>query len=55
MRQPSRAELRPYAQKLHDMQFHGEKPKPSGEGVWQLHGIMYIDDLRGQFDKSDEE
>ena len=55
MTQPSRAELQPYAQKIHDMQFHGEKPKASGEGVWPLHSITYIEDLRGQFDKSDEE
>lgn len=54
MTQPSRAELRPYSQKLHDMQYHGDKPKDSGEGVWQLHGIVYIDDLRGQFDRSDD-
>jgi len=55
MTQPSRKELRPYAQKLHDMQFHGDKPKASGEGVWQLHGIVFIDDLRGQFDRTDED
>lgn len=46
MPQPVRPELRPYAQKLHDMQFHGQKPKPDGSGVWQLHGITYIEDLR---------
>jgi hypothetical protein len=45
MRQKCREELRPYAAKLHDMQFHGERPKPGGDGVWQLHGIVYIDDL----------
>jgi hypothetical protein len=48
MTQAARLELRPYATKLHDMQFHGEKPKPTGDGVWQLHGIVYLDDLRGQ-------
>lgn len=51
MTEPVRAELQPYATKLHDMQFHGEKPKPDGSGVWQLHGITYIDDLRGLADR----
>lgn len=46
MAQRVREELEPYASKLHDMQFHGEKPKPDGSGVWQLHGITYIEDLR---------
>lgn len=55
MPQPMRDELKPYAAKLHDMQFHGEKPKPDGSGVWQLHGITYIEDLRGQFDREMEE
>ena len=45
MTNPARAELQPYASKLHDMQFHGQKPKPDGSGVWQLHGITYIDSL----------
>jgi hypothetical protein len=45
MPQPVRRELEPYAAKLHDMQFHGEKPKPDGSGIWQLHGITYIEDL----------
>lgn len=51
MSQPVRQELRPYAAKLHDMQFHGQKPKPSGDGVWQLHGIVYLEDLRSQADR----
>jgi hypothetical protein len=55
MTQPSRAELKPYAGKLHDMQFKGQKPKESGEGTWQLYGITYIDDLRGQFDREQRE
>jgi hypothetical protein len=46
MPQPVRPELQPYASKLHNMQFHGQKPKPDGSGVWQLHGITYIEDLR---------
>jgi hypothetical protein len=41
-------ELLPYAAKLHDMQFHGQKPRDDGNGVWQLQGITYIDDLRPQ-------
>ena len=39
MPQPARAELQPYAAKLHDMQFHGYKPRPDGAGAWPLHGI----------------
>jgi len=53
MPQPVRAELQPYATKLHDMQFHGQKPKQDGSGIWQLHGITYVDDLRGQADRGD--
>ncbi|OHB68617.1 MAG: hypothetical protein A2V70_15475 [Planctomycetes bacterium RBG_13_63_9] len=45
----------PYATKVHDMQFHGEKPKPTGEGSWPLHGIVYLDDLRGQADREQGE
>jgi len=48
MPQPVRDELQPYASKLHDMQFHGQKPMADGSGVWQIHGITYLDDLRGQ-------
>ncbi|HEY1377710.1 MAG TPA: DUF3800 domain-containing protein [Gemmataceae bacterium] len=51
MVQPVRDELRPYANKLHDMQFRGEKPKPDGGGTWPLYGIVSIDDLRGRFDR----
>lgn len=49
--QPVRAELQPYASKLHDIQFHGQKPKPDGSGIWPLHGITYLDDLRGHGEK----
>ena len=52
MPQPIRKELSPYAAELHDMQFVGEKPTQDGGGVWHLFGIKYIDDLRGQFDRS---
>ncbi len=55
MNHPVRQELRPYAAKLHDMQFHGEKPKPGGDGVWELHGIVYLDDLRSQADREQGE
>ncbi|NLS91429.1 MAG: DUF3800 domain-containing protein [Planctomycetaceae bacterium] len=55
MTQPSRLELRLYEKKLHDMQYRGEKPKQEGNGVWQLYGITYIDDLRGHFDRPEEE
>ena len=54
MPQPFRAELQPYVNKLHDMQFHGQKPRPDGTGVWQLHDITYLEDLRGQFDREIE-
>lgn len=54
MPQRCREELRPYAQKLHDMQFVGEKPKRDGDGVWQLYGIRYLDDLRGEFDRDED-
>lgn len=54
MQQPCRQELRPYASKLHQMQFHGDKPRATRDGVWQLHGIVYLDDLRGQFDRDQE-
>ena len=51
MSQPSRAELGPYAGKLHEMQFRGQKPKRDDVGHWSLHGIRYIDDLRGRLDR----
>jgi hypothetical protein len=53
MPQPAREELRPFAAQLHNMQFHGEKPKPDGSGVWQLHGIHYMNDLRGGVDREE--
>lgn len=54
MPQPCREELRPYAAKLHEMQYHGEKPKRGSTGCWRLHGIRYLDDLRGRFDRKAE-
>jgi hypothetical protein len=55
MLQPKRDELVGYAQKLHDMQFHGEKMLPDGSGTMPLHGIIYLDDLRGQLDRDAED
>jgi hypothetical protein len=55
MPQPCRDELKPYARKLHDLQYHGRKPKQDGTGHWQLHGIVYLDDLRGRLDRLADE
>jgi len=55
MAQPSRDELKPYANKLHEIQYHGLKPKRDGSGHWPLHGIIYMDDLRGRIDRLAEE
>ncbi len=52
MPQPIRAELQPYATKLHNMQFQGEKPKVDGTGVWPLRGITYLNDLRGHAERA---
>ena len=51
MPQPAREELGSFVTKLRDMEFHGQKPKEDDSGVWQLHGIRYIDDLRGHGEK----
>jgi hypothetical protein len=48
---PVRDELIPFADKLREMQFRGEKPRDYEDGVWNLHGIAYIDNLVGQFDR----
>ncbi len=55
MPQPARAELAPYATKLQDMQFVGEKPKIDGSGNWDLYGSTYLDDLRSQSDRANQE
>lgn len=55
MREPIRKELLPYATKLQDMQFIGEKPKQDSDGVWHLFGIRHINDLRGQFDREHDD
>lgn len=55
MPQPARAELAPYATKLQDIQFVGEKPKIDGSENWNLYGITYLDDLRGQSDRANQE
>ena len=44
MPQEARDELKPFANKLHDMQFIGEKPKRDNAGHWILYGIKYIAD-----------
>ena len=51
MPQVSRQELKPFADKLHELQFHGQKPKRDGTGYWPLHGIVYLDDLRPRSDR----
>lgn len=54
MTQLRRNELQPFADKLHEMQFQGEKPRRDGKGVWDFYGITYLDDLRGRFDREGE-
>jgi hypothetical protein len=55
MPQRERAELKPYAGKLHDMQFEGEKPgRDEDADLIPLYGICYLDDLRGQRDRDIE-
>jgi hypothetical protein len=54
MTKPRRDELKPFADKLHQMQFKGSKPKQDGVGSHDLFGITYIDDLRGRFDKQED-
>jgi hypothetical protein len=49
MPHPARSELKPYADKRHEMQFHGERI--DGVGRFELHGICYLDDLRGRLDR----
>src|SRR5207247_5307645 len=43
MPQLARAELKPYSDKLHEMQYQGERPSPDGSGTIPLHGICYLD------------
>ena len=45
MNKPQREELKPFADKLHQMQFKGKKPIKDGPGNHELYGIKYIDDL----------
>lgn len=51
---PRRNELVGFADKLHDMQFRGEKPLPGGAGIIPLNGIVHLGDLRGQSDRVEE-
>ncbi|HEX40495.1 MAG TPA: DUF3800 domain-containing protein [Phycisphaerales bacterium] len=55
MSQPCRDELKPFARKLHLMQFEGEKPGDAPGEKWRLYGITYIDDLRGRRDRDPPE
>jgi hypothetical protein len=55
MPQPARAELKPYADKFHDMQFQGQRPGRDSAGTIPLHGICYLDDLRGKKDRDGED
>lgn len=55
MPQPAREELAPYAAKLQDMQFVGEKPKIDGSGNWNLYGITYFDDQRSQSARANQQ
>lgn len=54
MQQPKRTELAGYTQKLHDMQFHGQKILAEETDPMDLHGIIYLDDLRGHLERVDE-
>jgi hypothetical protein len=51
---PVREEIVAFAKKVREMQFRGEKPRDDGAGNWRLYGIKYLDDLRGQADRSVE-
>ncbi|MBN1818436.1 MAG: DUF3800 domain-containing protein [Sedimentisphaerales bacterium] len=51
MPQPFREELKLFAGKLHDMQFIGNKEESDSQS-YTIHGIKYIDDLRGRYERS---
>ncbi len=51
MTAPARPELRGMVLKLVDMAFRGEKPGAGETDPIALHGITYIDDLRGRYDR----
>lgn len=55
MDQPFRQELKPYARKLHAMQFQGIKPDEDKGKNWPLYGITYIEDLRARVDRALED
>lgn len=52
MPQPRRDELAGFAQELHEMQFHGQKLLSDRSDAMLLHGIIYLDDLRGHSEKA---
>ncbi len=54
MTKPARTELIPYADKLHDMQFRGEKMSADDAGTINIYGLVHLDDLRGQGDRPDD-
>ena len=49
MPQPRRDELKAYARKLHQMQFHCQVDHDGAP--LQVHSIVYLDDLRGRLDR----
>ena len=55
MTSPGRPELKVLCSKLHDMQFRGEKPDPTGQGTHPLYGIQFLDDLRSKKNKPQKE
>lgn len=55
MTKPAREELRPFAAKLHGMQFRGEKPDSDGTGTMPLYGIFFLDDLRPRSERPQKE
>lgn len=51
MPQAVRIELKPYADKLHAMQYQGTRQHWADEGTVPIYGIAYIDDLRKKRDR----
>jgi hypothetical protein len=53
MKQIAREELKPFANKIHEMQYRGFKLDPQTDETWPLYGIFYLDDLRGRSDREE--